>query len=197
MIEKPKSIFELIDSQSFRKRPAMYLGKKSISYLKTFMDGYDFCLFTINSSEQETTPPFWTFLRYVERKTNQLYSSYNWNGLILNKNNGNEEKALDHFFELFDTFRKIEIKKIYSIELNEENKSHFRRQKYEYFTNIDGELIKHFKKPLDNITYYDLGREIGIASITEHIIYDNIDTVMNQLKEKYGPNIKLNEKKNG
>ncbi len=54
----PKSIFELIDSESFRKRTAMYIGEKSISNLRIFMDGYQACELFNEINAKETKSPF-------------------------------------------------------------------------------------------------------------------------------------------
>jgi DNA gyrase/topoisomerase IV subunit B len=40
MTKPPKSIFDLIDMEEFRKRTAMYIGDKDILVLKSFIDGY-------------------------------------------------------------------------------------------------------------------------------------------------------------
>lgn len=37
------SIYDFLDSKSLRKGPAMYLGKKSVTYLRMMMIGYEIC----------------------------------------------------------------------------------------------------------------------------------------------------------
>jgi hypothetical protein len=61
----PKSIFELLDLESFRKRTAMYLGEKSISKLRTYMDGYQTCETFNGIKSKETKPPFWLFFPWI------------------------------------------------------------------------------------------------------------------------------------
>jgi hypothetical protein len=118
--KKSNSIFELIDSEYFRKRPAMYLGEKSISRLKLYMDGYQMCEY-INDIKSDTEPPFWLFYEWIVRYYKHNGSYYNWDGVILLNYENDEEKSVDIFFERFDEFRTFRPQSILSVETNEEN----------------------------------------------------------------------------
>jgi hypothetical protein len=114
------NIFELIDSESFRKRTAMYLGKKSISRLKLYIDGYQMCEY-INEIKSDTEPPFWLFYEWIVHYYKHSGSYYNWDGVILLNYENDEEKSVDIFFERFDEFRKFRPQSIHSVEINEDN----------------------------------------------------------------------------
>ena len=58
----PKSIFELIASENFRKRPGLYIGGNSILKLRLFMNGYEICELFNGIKPINTKPPFWLFL---------------------------------------------------------------------------------------------------------------------------------------
>lgn len=112
-----KTIYDLIDAESFRKRPAMWLGKKSITVLKTFIGGYETCE-QFNDINPVLTPPFRLFLPWVQRLYNHNGSYYNWDGILLQKSANDEEKALDNFFELFDKFRALKATTIAAADIS-------------------------------------------------------------------------------
>ena len=84
-----------------RKRPGLYLGKKSISLFGAFIHGYEECL-----RENEMTrdirlhPDFYEFV--LEKYPTTL--SIGWVGIILGQSSS-EEEAFDKFFELYDEFQ--------------------------------------------------------------------------------------------
>ncbi len=69
------------------------------------MYGYRLCEELNNIDSKDTSPPFYMFMHYVNQKYNLEISSCNWNGIILNRFEGNEQKAFDEFFILFDEFK--------------------------------------------------------------------------------------------
>ena len=100
----PKSIFELIDLEQFRTKTAMYLGDKKISALDSFINGYFYAIWT-NQIEADDPYKFDEFNNWIENYygTN---STAGWRRLILSECDGDEEKALDRFFDLYDEFKK-------------------------------------------------------------------------------------------
>ena len=101
-----KTIYDLIHDDGFRKRSAMWLGKKSITVLKTFIDGYEICE-DFNEIKSTLVPPFHLFLPWIQRLYRHNGSYYNWDGIILQNSDNDENKAFDKFLELFDEFRKL------------------------------------------------------------------------------------------
>lgn len=90
------SIVELI--LKIKKRPAMYLGRNSISCLRSFMDGWN--------HRQPTTvidaEIIVEFQDWVENKY-KLKNTHSWDRIILFYSQ-DEGTALTNFFELFDKF---------------------------------------------------------------------------------------------
>lgn len=92
-----KNIFEWIDSPFFRKRPALYLGEKSISKLKLFMTGYATCEQFNHIQSVDTKPPFRFFFDWIVNYYEHSGSYFNWDGIILQNCKMEEDKALDVF----------------------------------------------------------------------------------------------------
>ena len=98
-----------------RKRPGMYLGTISISKLHDHLQGYQMAYWFNDIDNQLDKNFFDNFTQYV-------YSYYgvttndNWKGVILEQCFGNEQTALDTFFDVFDMFienaKVIDTKKI-------------------------------------------------------------------------------------
>lgn len=94
------SFYELINK--IKQRPSLYLNKRSLSHLKTFIDGYTFALRQANISLTEEETKFESFQEWIEQKYNQ-YSTQDWSKIILFYAE-DEAHALDIFFELFQEF---------------------------------------------------------------------------------------------
>jgi hypothetical protein len=95
-------LYELI--RKIKKRPAFYLGQKSLSHLQVFLDGYTFARrqsgIPISAQEQE----FEKFQEWIEQRFQQP-NTQSWTKIIL-FHSEDEAQALDLFFELFDEFLK-------------------------------------------------------------------------------------------
>ena len=91
-------VYEMLGQ--LRAIPGMYLGKKSISRLYIFMTGYTYAQFEFNESYQTSFDEFTDFVR----KYHNCSLSKGWSSLILDAVNGDEEKAVDVFYELLDEF---------------------------------------------------------------------------------------------
>lgn len=112
--KEPMTIYQLFDSESFRKRTPMYIGEKSISKLRLFMIGYEMCEQFNKIKSKDTRPPFWLFFPWICKYYNHNGSYYNWDGIILQNCENDEAKALDTFFARFDEFRTYKPIKILS-----------------------------------------------------------------------------------
>ncbi|MBK8442333.1 MAG: hypothetical protein IPL35_02495 [Sphingobacteriales bacterium] len=123
--KKPKTIFELLDYDQFRKRMAMYIGEKSISKLGLFMLGYEMCEKLNEIKSTDTKPPFWLFFQWICKYYNHSGSYYSWDGIILQNCGNDEAKALDTFFERFDEFRTYKPIKIISAKITDSELNFF------------------------------------------------------------------------
>lgn len=107
MAKKLVTIFELLDTKSFRKRSAMYLGEESISKLKLFMSGYELFENLNNIKTEDTKPPFQFFYNWICKYYHHTGSYFSWDGIILQNSNDDEKLALSTFFDRFDEYRKF------------------------------------------------------------------------------------------
>lgn len=101
---KAEYLYEML--QRIKQRPGMYLGRCSITRLRSFLDGYmdarqDLCL-PLTEQEQE----FGGFQEWVQKRFN-INSNHSWDSIILFYS-ADEREALSTFFELFEAFRKGE-----------------------------------------------------------------------------------------
>ena len=114
-------IYELLEI--IEEKPAMYMGKKSITCLDVFIHG---CLMALefNGIEKEN-PPFGHFTNWVARKYRHKYPlgqpTTGWSNIIL-KRTKDETKAVDEFYKLLKVFKKrIPVEKK-QVALNSEHK---------------------------------------------------------------------------
>ncbi|MEG3439172.1 hypothetical protein V0288_18745 [Pannus brasiliensis CCIBt3594] len=92
--------FTLIDK--IKKRPALYLGRRSLSHLCTFLDGYTFALRQQDIPVSTEERIFEGFQEWIEEKFDRA-STQHWSRIILFSSE-DERDALETFFELFDEF---------------------------------------------------------------------------------------------
>lgn len=111
------SFYQLIGK--IQKRPSLYLNKRSLTHLKTFLDGYTFALRQANISVTDEEQKFENFQQWIEIKYNQN-DTQDWSKIILFYAE-DEANALDIFFQLFEEF------------INEEN-SNNNQLKRDYLT---------------------------------------------------------------
>lgn len=94
-------LYELLEK--IRKRPALYLGKRSLSHLQVFLDGYTFARRQSGISPSQQEEEFGLFQEWVEQRFNQAHTQ-SWTKIILFYSE-DESSALQRFFELLDEFR--------------------------------------------------------------------------------------------
>ena len=94
------SLEELLQKSDFRKRTAMYLGKKDLSVLQGYVFGYWDGL-----DSQGQTHPLTGFHDFVANHYGRPESTAGWKNIIVSECQGDEEKAVDVFFTLYDQFR--------------------------------------------------------------------------------------------
>lgn len=119
------SVHSLIET--IRVRPGMYLGSNSITALMHFINGYRFAeRETEGFSSQSPVPSlfpldFWFFHEFAKIKLGFSSSVPGWRNLILEACGGDEKKALETFFPMFDEFENIRPVRYWKAVLTAEN----------------------------------------------------------------------------
>ena len=103
-------IYALIEK--IRPRPALYLGKNSVSLLNAFLGGYMTAAYDAQISFVDETPPFGAFHDWVAMKLGYYESTSGWANMLLAAEGQNEAKALERFFVYLDEFKQRKAKLI-------------------------------------------------------------------------------------
>lgn len=103
MAQLPSSIFDLLESENFRKRPGMYLAFPTISILFGFITGYFYAV-DANDVTLEDMDKLNGFNDFVANHYRWPESMAGWRNIILKESGGDEEKAFTTFFELYDGY---------------------------------------------------------------------------------------------
>lgn len=102
-IERIDSLYNLLRSEQFRTRPAMYLGKVSILALDLFIAGYRQALYTHGIEEANNIFNDRAFGDFVAERYNRPAQA-GWARNIWFEDYGDEEVAFKDFIHLFDEF---------------------------------------------------------------------------------------------
>jgi hypothetical protein len=124
-------IYDIMDA--VRERPALFMGSKSITVLRSFLDGavYTSHILGIDDGYNDFSPiPFRFFNDYVAQFYNYFESTSGWRNMILNKNNSDEKASFDIFYTLLDNFRSINILKIQKCVLTQEQINYHTENEY-------------------------------------------------------------------
>lgn len=119
------SVYDLIET--VRVRPGMYLGSNSVTALMHFINGYRFAELEAAAKSEEHAKPtlfpldFWYFHEFTKVKLGFSSSVAGWRNLILETCGGDEKKALEMFFTLFDEFEQIRPVRYWKAVLSAEN----------------------------------------------------------------------------
>ena len=154
-----------------RQRPGMYLGENTITKLHDHLQGYSIA-YWFNDIDNPVDKNFFdNFNEFVYRYYG-VTTNDNWKGVIFEQCFGNEQNALDTFFELFDLFidnaKTTDSKKIV---LALFDKLIFRQD------NIESKLGNNFMPILTDTV--DLLKENALTTLK----YD-FDGILEQLNEK-------------
>ncbi|GCL40096.1 MULTISPECIES: hypothetical protein [Sphaerospermopsis] len=93
-------LYDLI--RNIQKRPAMYLGRSTISNLRTFIAGYSFARRQMQIPQTTQEQEFSNFQTWIKQKYNVAYNQ-TWDQIILFFSK-DENSAFEEFFNLFDEF---------------------------------------------------------------------------------------------
>ncbi|QMS88997.1 hypothetical protein HUN01_15815 [Nostoc edaphicum CCNP1411] len=115
-----KNIYDIL--AMIRTRPGMYLGQRSLTALRSFIDGYFFAIGQNGILIEEENPPFSQLNNWVARYYKRYGSTAGWKNIIL-REVGDEAKACDVFFELLELFKQRFPVLKYRVFLNPNHKS--------------------------------------------------------------------------
>jgi hypothetical protein len=105
--DSDKYLFEILDYEGFRTHIKMYMLSKKIHTLATYIEG---ARHGISKCIKEPDN-FMKFHDWVADYYDLEHSSAGWPNIILKESGGDEEKAVDTFFQLYDEFKKEQITK--------------------------------------------------------------------------------------
>lgn len=99
-------LFELLPK--IKQKPALYLGKTSITYLRIFILGYRFARSEMGITHTEKESDFYkNFQPWLQNRLS-IRTVNAWDKIIL-LTCINEKEAFDYFFQLLDEFLKRDI----------------------------------------------------------------------------------------
>ncbi|HEY9848000.1 MAG TPA: hypothetical protein V6D28_00970 [Leptolyngbyaceae cyanobacterium] len=98
---KSEYLYEML--QEIKKRPGIFLGRSSITRLRSFLDGYMGAREDLGLPQTSQEREFNGFQDWIQERFN-ITSSHGWDSIILFYS-ADERDALDKFFELFEKFQ--------------------------------------------------------------------------------------------
>lgn len=115
------SIFNIIENT--RKWPGLYLGGKSITALSHFLNGYQIAERDLAVGRNgEIFPLSFQYMHdYTTYRLKNPNSSMGWCGQILRSCDGDEEAALWKFYELYDGFVRVRMRRYWKAVLSKDN----------------------------------------------------------------------------
>lgn len=115
------SIFNIIEN--IRKWPGLYLGGKSITALSHFLNGYQIAERDLAAGRNgEIFPLAFQYMHdYTTYRLKSPHSSMGWCDQILRSCDGDEEEALWKFFELYDGFVRVRMRRYWKAALSRDN----------------------------------------------------------------------------
>lgn len=107
---------------TIRKRPGLFLGNNSITALWHFLNGYQAAERDFGVDwKGELFPLRFKYMSEFINIRLECHNNLGWCSHILTFCNGDEKKALDMFFDLYDEYKQIGMKKYWKAVLSEEN----------------------------------------------------------------------------
>lgn len=117
-----KTIYEML--ALIRKRPMMFIGKKSVSNMHIFLNGFQYAQDRQGRGSAFIEPlPFAHFNTFVSYKY-QEPAPMGWSRIILSQTDQDEEQGLDLFFKLLDEFCALKVSDCMAVSLTEQNKNY-------------------------------------------------------------------------
>ncbi len=128
------SIYSIIENT--RKWPGLYLGSKSITALSHFLNGYQIAERDLAVGRNgEIFPLSFQYMHdYTTYRLKNPHSSMGWCDQILRYCDGDEEAALWKFFELYDGFIRVRMRRYWKAVLSEDNIAWNNQMEHAYTT---------------------------------------------------------------
>jgi hypothetical protein len=164
-MKTPQNLHDQLEN--IRLRPAMYFGSKSLKALEGFIYGYHTAL-RIHKMDEE---PYFSSAHFNEwlvyaHKVDSKCKIMGWTNYLL-ESAGNEEKAFDKFFKLYEEFTKLKLvpkKSLRLIGIKKRSKEYYElNQGHEHYPiPVTIELIQYYPTKLFYLKYhYEDGVLIG------------------------------------
>lgn len=111
--------------RKIQTRPGMYIGSNTLTSLEHFLDGYqaaerDFGVGMCRNGNL-FPPDFYYMHNFADFRLQTECLCAGWRHNILTYCHGDEEKALNLFFDLYQEFRQLEMKRYWKAILTKEN----------------------------------------------------------------------------
>ena len=111
--------------RKIQTRPGMYIGSNTITSLEHFLDGYqaaerDFGVGVCRNGNL-FPPDFYYMHNFADFRLQTECLCAGWRHNILTYCHGDEEKALNLFFDLYQEFRQLKMKRYWKAVLTKEN----------------------------------------------------------------------------
>ncbi len=111
--------------RQIQTRPGMYIGSNTITSLEHFLDGYqaaerDFGVGVCRNGNL-FPPDFYYMHNFADFRLQTECLCAGWRHNILTYCHGDEEKALNLFFDLYQEFRQLKMKRYWKAVLTKEN----------------------------------------------------------------------------
>ncbi|MDE7319831.1 MAG: hypothetical protein K2N46_08870 [Lachnospiraceae bacterium] len=111
--------------RQIQTRPGMYIGSNTITSLEHFLDGYqaaerDFGVGVCRNGNL-FPPDFYYMHNFADFRLQTKCLCAGWRHNILTYCHGDEEKALNLFFDLYQEFRQLKMKRYWKAVLTKEN----------------------------------------------------------------------------
>lgn len=152
------------------KRPEMYLGNRNLSSLYNFIIGYEQCCFIHKIPKEQIFPPFYYFHEWTRTKYNFEGSANGWKSMILEKNDHDEEKSFEEFFDSFYEFIQLYPIKAHMAKISDKNLTFHRSSECEIKTIVDFETYE--KEPLyqhvDEVFIIEISQDFGFANFLKY-----------------------------
>lgn len=116
-----KTIFDTLDLPGFRDRPALYIGKRELSVLKTWIDGYMTACEDAGEEKRLETPNGLSIslLRDYIACVEQDQSTGGIDKILLDASGGHEMPAWMKFFEHLDAFEALCVQSVQTMEITD------------------------------------------------------------------------------
>ena len=96
----------IIMLQKLHDRPGVYIGRKSLERLTTFISGYIQCLYDIEGSCPDFLPGFQKYIEARYGLKDNIFIFRHWSEII-SFFNATEDEAFDEFYELLKQYLNV------------------------------------------------------------------------------------------